>query len=312
MNTLQDIIDTTQQNQDSVAKQDHLGVLRITGPDSKKFLQGQLTCDLNKLSQNASLYGAICNIKGRIISNFFLVQHHDDVLMLLSHDLLDKTLTHLKKYAVFFKTQLTDASNDFAVYNKIIAATPLSATETITSPEALLTSAENHILTVTICQQPFTMQWLIADKNHDYLAEKNPQLAALAMLSARPLIRAEQSEALLPQWLNMQSTGGISFTKGCYTGQEIVARLHYKGKTKKQLVLASWQGELDSSKNIVDQDGSNIGNIFAISHLGEHYFAQIILNADPTDITKLFLDDQAIHLLELPYLLDVKAARATA
>ncbi|WP_187424889.1 YgfZ/GcvT domain-containing protein [Marinomonas sp. IMCC 4694] len=312
MTRLQDIINTTQQNQDSVAKQPHLGLLRIAGPDTKKFLQGQLTCDLNKLSQKASLYGAICNIKGRIISSFFLVQHNDDVLMLLSNDLLDKTLTHLKKYAVFFKTQLTDASNDFTVYNKIIAAAPSLAIETATVSETLLTRIEAATLTVVVCQQPFTMQWLIVDKDSDDIAEQNSQLAALSILSARPVIHAEQSEAILPQWLNMQSTGGISFTKGCYTGQEIVARLHYKGKSKKQLVLASWQGALDCSKNIVDHEDNSIGQVFATSHLGDRYFAQILLNADPSDTGKVFLDNQAITLLELPYLLNTKTTSTIA
>jgi len=104
MTSLQDIIDpnTTEQRHHCKNKQ-NIGVLRVTGLDSRKFLQGQITCDINKLSHDHGLYGAICSIKGRIISSFYLVQENDDILMLMSKDLIEKTLLHLKKYAVFFQ-----------------------------------------------------------------------------------------------------------------------------------------------------------------------------------------------------------------
>lgn len=299
MTSLHDIIDSTLQNKDVVKRQQDIGVLRVSGPDAKKLLQGQTTCDMNKLSQETGLYGAICSIKGRIISSFYIVQSNDDVLMLMAKDLLEKTLSHLKKYAVFFKTTLTDEQDQFAVY----------ATLAVSQSDAsglFATSQNSDVISLTVSNEPLEVQWLITPANQTPIEEQNPELAALAILAARPLINLEQSETILPQWLNMQSTGGISFTKGCYTGQEIVARMQYKGKSKKQLALVTWQGTRDTTLDIVDKEGKNIGKIFSIAHIQETHYAQVILNIEPSASEQLLLDNQEITLLPLPYSLDSK------
>ncbi|NLV00431.1 hypothetical protein B6N13_20390 [Marinomonas sp. UCMA 3892] len=304
MTSLHDIINSTLQNKNVVMKQLDIGVLRVSGLDAKKFLQGQTTCDINKLSQDSGLYGAICNIKGRIISSFYIVQNNDDVLMVMARDLVEKTLLHLKKYAVFFKTELVDEQDNFTVYTKL-AAKNIESDSNVSS-NIFVTTQDNETITLTVSNEPLKVQLLIAPSNQTAIEEENPELAALAVLAARPLINLEQSETILPQWLNMQSTGGISFTKGCYTGQEIVARMQYKGKSKKQLTLATWQGNLDVTKNIVDEQGKNIGQIFAATHFQETNYAQVILNIDPSDAEQLLLDNKAITLLPLPYSLDSK------
>ncbi|MBU2318957.1 MAG: hypothetical protein KJ609_10450 [Gammaproteobacteria bacterium] len=304
MTSLHDIIDSTLQNKDVVMKQLDIGVLRVSGLDSKKLLQGQTTCDMNKLSQDNGLYGAICSIKGRIISSFYIVQNNDDVLMVMAKDLVEKTLLHLKKYAVFFKTVLVDEQDNFTIYTKL-AAKNIEANSNAAS-NIFATTQDRETITLTVSNEPLEVQWLITPAHQTAIEEKNQELAALAVLAARPLINLEQSETILPQWLNMQSTGGISFTKGCYTGQEIVARMQYKGKSKKQLALVTWEGNLDTTKDIVDGPGKSIGQIFAATHFQETNYAQVILNIDPSDAEKLLLDNQEITLLPLPYSLDSK------
>lgn len=304
MTSLHDIIDSTLQNQDVVMKQQDIGILRVSGLDSKKFLQGQTTCDMNKLSHSNGLYGAICSIKGRIISSFYIVQSNDDVLMLMTKDLLEKTLSHLKKYAVFFKTTLTDEQDHFAVYTKL-ASKKIEDDSNVAS-SIFATTQENDTITLTVSNEPLEVQWLISPANQTFIEEKNQELAPLELLAARPLINLEQSETILPQWLNMQSTGGISFTKGCYTGQEIVARMQYKGKSKKQLALVTWQGTRDTTLDIVDKEGKNIGKIFSVAHIQETHYAQVILNIEPSESEQLLLDSKEITLLPLPYSLDSK------
>ncbi|WP_369920642.1 folate-binding protein YgfZ [Marinomonas polaris] len=304
MTSLHDIIDSTLQNKDVVMKQLDIGVLRVSGLDSKKLLQGQTTCDMNKLSQDNGLYGAICSIKGRIISSFYIVQNNDGVLMVMAKDLVEKTLLHLKKYAVFFKTVLVDEQDNFVIYTKL-AAKNIEANSNAAS-NIFATTQDRETITLTVSNEPLEVQWLITPAHQTAIEEKNQELAALAVLAARPLINLEQSETILPQWLNMQSTGGISFTKGCYTGQEIVARMQYKGKSKKQLALVTWEGNLDTTKGIVDGPGKSIGQIFAATHFQETNYAQVILNIDPSDAEKLLLDNQEITLLPLPYSLDSK------
>ena len=301
MTSFHDTITSQLQDKEATSQQE-IGVLCVTGTDAKKFLQGQITCDINKLSISDSLYGAICSIKGRIISNFYLVQKDEDVLMLMSKDLVEKTLQHLKKYSVFFKTELTSNEN-FSVYAKLTESTLQTTQNTL--PEKLTTSSDSHnVIKVTLCEYPIQIEWLITDTNNTLIKEQNTELSALSVLAARPLITLEQSENILPQWLNMQRTGGISFTKGCYTGQEIVARMQYKGKSKKQLALFQWTNFLDSTQAIVDQAEKNLGEVLSVTRLNDIYYAQAIVNTDPNEVESFLLDNHKITIIPLPYLLE--------
>ncbi|MGO3346528.1 MAG: CAF17-like 4Fe-4S cluster assembly/insertion protein YgfZ [Marinomonas sp.] len=284
--------------------QTQLGALRIKGDDARKFLQGQVSCDMTKLSTESSLYGAICSIKGRIITNFFAVQEDDGLLLIMSKDLVDTSLNHLKKYAVFFKVELVNASDDYCIqseFNDTLASdTPDALPEllptTFTDNQTIFTISEFPVL-ATIVLQPI--------ENSAALTTKNPeQNNVLSLLTARPLITEQHSEEILPQWLNMQRTGGISFTKGCYTGQEIVARMQYRGKSKKQLALFSWEGTKEVSTSLLDKEGKNIGNVLQQAHCNALNIAQVMINVDPNDVDAFFLGDQEITLLPLPYLLE--------
>ncbi|WP_394182536.1 YgfZ/GcvT domain-containing protein [Marinomonas posidonica] len=276
-----------------------IGVISITGTDAKKFLQGQTTCDINKLSAEVGLYGAICSNKGRIICNFFMLQKDNSILMLMSQDLIASSLAHLKKYAVFFKTDLTDATNAFQITETLSVSH--ESTKTDQFAEQLPIAIDMDSIQLQLLSYPFNIYWHVTQANQTEHQESNPTLSGLSLLAARPLIQLEQSENLLPQWINMQTTGGISFTKGCYTGQEIVARMQYRGKSKKQLALATWQGDLDTQQTLLDSEGKNLGQVLSVEQIGEDHIAQIILNQDITDFSALFLDGTEIHLIELPY-----------
>ncbi|AEF55786.1 YgfZ/GcvT domain-containing protein [Marinomonas posidonica] len=276
-----------------------IGVLSITGADSKKFLQGQTTCDMNKLSAEAGLYGAICSNKGRIICNFFMLQKDDVILMLMNQDLIASSLAHLKKYAVFFKTDLTDATETFQI-TETLSISPESAKPEQLA-EQLPIETDMNSMRMHLLNYPFNIHWQVTEAKQPEDDISNAKVAGLSLLAARPLIKLEQSESLLPQWINMQTTGGISFTKGCYTGQEIVARMQYRGKSKKQLALATWQGDIDTQQALLDGEGKNLGQVLSVEQVGDDHIAQIILNQDITEFSELFLDGAKIHLIELPY-----------
>ena len=290
-------------SRDIVAKQAHIGALKVTGSDAQKFLQGQVTCDLNKLSDSSGLYGAICNVKGRIISNFLLVQNAQDILMLMSADVLEKTLTHLKKYAVFFKVELTNASTDYVISSHI--QTSNEAVPAGKLAETFAVTTEHQQQALLIATYPMQVTWRIQAASSAVIDEHKAHLATpLQLLLARPLINAAQSEETLPQWLNMQSNGGISFTKGCYTGQEIIARMQYRGKSKKQMALICWQGDIHDALDIVDDKDKVIGSIFNHATIGQQQLAQVILNAPPEEIEQAFYQGQAVNFMALPYELD--------
>jgi folate-binding protein YgfZ len=292
-------ITSSLQGKTATARLQNIGILRVTGIDAKKLLQGQITCDINKLSSHNGLYGAICNIKGRIISSFYIVQKDDDILMLMAKDLVETTLSHLKKYAVFFKTELINDNEMFQIYARMTLNNMDIVPEQLS--ETLPITCENKVFSMTLSHYPVDTQLLISDPEDLSIEEENQELIALSALAARPIITQAQSETFLPQWLNMQRTGGISFTKGCYTGQEIVARMQYRGKSKKQLALFQWEGALDITKELVDDQSKIIGNIFAVTNVQDIQLAQVILNIDPSETEHFFLDSKEVSILPLPY-----------
>jgi folate-binding protein YgfZ len=297
----QELVDQYLVDQDAIYPKKGIGMVSITGPDAKKFLQGQTTCDLNKVTDTTGTYGAVCTNKGRIICNFFLIQQQDRLLLLMSEDLVATSLSHLKKYAVFFKAELEDASNEFTLVEKLSAS---QAPKPDQLSEQFTVQQQDDIMRLQLADYPLQWEWQLSSSQHEQV-ENLSHLAGLALLTARPLISQTQSETLLPQWLNMQINGGISFTKGCYTGQEIVARMKYRGKSKKHLALAYWSNTAESEKVIQDDDGKNIGEIFAMTPIGEGFLGQIILNQDPSELHFMYIGNTKIELVELPYQLDL-------
>jgi len=158
------------------------GLLKVSGKDAEKFLQGQLTCNIPDAMKEPFLIGAHCNREGRVLSLFFLYAIHSDFYLLMPKEMVDITLNALKKYVVFFKVQLTNVSD-------------------------------------LLC---------LTDKK--YQLNKNDFIE-----NNIPIIYPETSGKFLPHDINLHHLGGIHFDKGCYTGQEIIARMHYRGKLKTHL-----------------------------------------------------------------------------
>jgi folate-binding protein YgfZ len=177
----------------------YLGWLKISGEDSKKFLQGQLTCNMEEVTPAQSQLGAHCNPKGRIISLFRIFLFKESYYLQMPREMISVAMNALKKYAVFFKVQLVDVSDESnTLFDKITSENPLSFD-----------------------------QWQCQNIE-----------AKLAQ------IYPETSELFLPHELELHLNNGISFNKGCYTGQEIIARMHYRGQLKTQLTYITIKSDV--------------------------------------------------------------------
>jgi len=199
------------------------GCIRVTGPDAKKFLQGQLTCNIDLLLPGTNCMGAHCNPQGRVISLFYLVNRQDHYYLLMLRSLVPLALTALKKYAVFFKAELTDASETIGVIghtNDYIPALK-DAAQIRLSDTRSLTLADNLVVANYEPKSTDQAAWELADI-HEQI----------------PFIYPETSGLFLPHDLNLDKLNAIHFDKGCYTGQEIIARMHYRGKRKNHLSYA--------------------------------------------------------------------------
>lgn len=281
------------------SQENNLGVLAFEGADSSKFLQGQITADLTKLTDDNALTGAVCNLKGQVITNFYLVKVEASILMIMQRDLLDKTLQHLNKFAVFFKTTLSDASDHYQLENQFFSpASDLAFTE----QENKAVLRDQTSFSIQISQSPLQHVLCISpqcEKNES--RDNEVSTDALSLLAAEPLITLANSEQFLPQMLNMQFTNGISFKKGCYTGQEIVARVQYRGKTKKRLYIGSINNTVNEKATaITNSDGKSVGDIVQQTKLNNTMLILAVINISDSE-SPLFINDEALTLHDLPY-----------
>jgi folate-binding protein YgfZ len=218
----------------------HLAVLTVSGKDAAKLLQGQITCNVNDVTETKSSLGALCNPKGRAITTFLLVKTSDDFLMVLPEELLERVKKRLQMYVLRSDVTLTDSSVQHCLIglsHPANQAEPLFATSQQEIITVNFSATQSRHLIIAEAEKAIAL-WSDRVGNQGYQPGNSEQWRYLDILSGIPWLTTETSEEFIPQMLNLDLLGGISFNKGCYTGQEIVARTHYLGKAKRALFLA--------------------------------------------------------------------------
>ncbi|KPG92878.1 aminomethyltransferase [Pseudomonas sp. RIT-PI-q] len=295
----------------------HEGVLAVRGADASKFLQGQLTCNLNYLSDTQASLGARCTQKGRMQSSFRILLQGDGVLMAMATELLEPQLADLKKYAVFSKSKLTDESAAWVRFGVDHGDAALSSLGLDLPAETDSVVRNDGLIAIRVSPDRAEL-WVAADQA-DAIKAKLSALIAEGDLNQWLLgqIRAgigqvmpSTRELFIPQMLNLQAVGGVSFKKGCYTGQEIVARMQYLGKLKRRL----YRLQLDASELpepgtplFSPTHGSSIGEVVLAARTEQNIELLAVLQAEAAeagDIHVGALEGPALDLLDLPYQLD--------
>ena len=295
----------------------HEGVLAVRGADASKFLQGQLTCNLNYLSDTQASLGARCTQKGRMQSSFRILLEGDGVLMAMASELLEPQLADLKKYAVFSKSKLTDESAAWVRFGLEHGDAALNALG-LHLP-AVTDSVARHGGLVAIRVSPDRAElWVAANQ----AAAVKQQLAAVLaegelnqwllgqIRAGIGQVMAGTRELFIPQMLNLQAIGGVSFKKGCYTGQEIVARMQYLGKLKRRLYRLQLTGDAlpePGAPLFSPSHASAIGEVVIAAQAGQDIELLAVLQAEAAeggDVHLGSLEGPALTLLDLPYELD--------
>ncbi len=229
------------------------GLIAAQGADAESFLQGQLTCDVRQVTTERSGLGAYCSPKGRVLALFRLWRSGDAIYLALPRALVEATLVRLRKYVLRAKLTLIDASEQQA---RIGLAGP-RAVESLTAALGALPEAGNGVMMATVAGQAITVIRLPGPLPRFELHGPAAALATvwtavtpdvalagsepwrlLDILAGTPTIYPATVDAFVPQMLNLEPLEAISFKKGCYTGQEVVARTHYLGKLKRRMYLA--------------------------------------------------------------------------
>lgn len=235
-----------------------LGLVRLAGVEAQKFLQGQVTTDLTVLAKNQASLAAQCDPKGKMLGLFTLLWQQDDILLIQARDAIASQLPSMAKFAVFNKVTLSDASDELLM----LGVSGNSASDALQGAGLPLPAAPLEV-------SPLEGGFVLNKGSHGYLVAlpveamkaligKLPDAwfepsawQGLEVLAGQPWLPAALQGEYIPQQLNLDNLGGISFEKGCYIGQEVVARMHFRGGNKRAL----WQlaGNADQAPKAGDE-----------------------------------------------------------
>jgi folate-binding protein YgfZ len=202
------------------------GVVRVQGADAVKFLQGQVSNDVSRLVAGSSLLAGLHNPQGRAIALLRLVlADSDTILALLPRELAAGVAARLAKFVLRAKVKVTDASSEWAVFGVELVDGERRGTD-VPGTWALVSDTPARWLATVPIDASGAAEDSPASREH---------WRALDIAAGTPQVYAATSEAFVAQMLNLDIAGGISFEKGCYTGQEVIARAHYRGKVKRRM-----------------------------------------------------------------------------
>ncbi len=232
-----------------IAPISHLGIIRVQGDDAASFLHGQLTNDFVLLDQQHARLAAFCSAKGRMQASFIgFKRAPDDILLICSQDLLARTLKRLSMFVLRAKAKLTDASADFQLFGLVGSAAPSAE-----APWTLHTQADgSHLVQLyPAAGQPRAL--LVAPAGTP--APQGPALTAEQWLwtevaSGVATVSEPVFELFVPQMLNYESVGGVNFKKGCYPGQEVVARSQFRGTLKRRAYIVHADQPLNAGQEV--------------------------------------------------------------
>jgi tRNA-modifying protein YgfZ len=251
-----------------VAVLSHLGVIRVTGADAASFLQGQLTNDVVLLGMDESRLAAFCSAKGRMQASFIVIKHASldagqatpDVLLMCSRDILTPTLKRLAMFVMRAKAKLTDATAEFKLFGltgTAIISIAAQAMNTLATPPFKMDIGTASLVALRPALGQNRALWLApldvpapaGDTLPADLWHWGEVHAGIASITA-PIV-----EAFVPQMLNYESVGGVNFKKGCYPGQEVVARSQFRGTLKRRAYVVQIDALSDKdSQPLVGQE----------------------------------------------------------
>jgi tRNA-modifying protein YgfZ len=287
----------------------HLATLSLTGKDAAKLLQGQITCNVNDINEAKSSLAAMCNPKGRAIATFLLVKSADAFLLVLPVELLETVRKRLQMYVLRSDVKITDSSDELCL---------LGISEPDKPDHAFLTEIQKDIISVNfpgstirkllIAKLDVAMHfWSDRVDSQGFRVGRSDEWQYLDIVSGIPWVTMATSEEFIPQMLNLDKLGGISFNKGCYTGQEIVARTHYLGKSKREMFLAECQTSAlpEPNSSIVNRDSEEqevAGKVLLAQLDGQGCKMLVILQiAEPVYDNLGLQDDTHTQLKLLPF-----------
>lgn len=303
------------QAQPTFAILSHMGLMSVTGEQGRSFIHGQVTTDISSLENNQWSWGAHCDPKGKMLASFRTFAVEGALFMMMPLDTLAADLPQLAKYAVFSKADLVDVTNDWT----IIGVAGEQASEWVKSYFGEVSQALTEISGGVLIKDGARFILVIEKAATEALINSIKQpiedqsvWQALEIQAGLPNLGASHQGQFVPQMCNVQAINGISFNKGCYMGQETIARMKYRGGNKRALYILSGTSSealtLESKLELAIEGGfKKVGTIIELVQSGDRVLFTAVLPND-TEITATLrvADDESSSLTiqPLPYSLE--------
>jgi len=301
----------------------HQGLICFSGEDAQTFLQNQLSCDVNEVHATQAQYGSYCTAKGRMLASFLLWQKDNYFLMSLPANVYPSILKRLSLFVLRAKVQLADCSDQW-IRIGLAGSDAREIAEDISGTKLNLNqhlSVTHNARTSMICHTQDRFELVTSIENAQTLWEQLKKQAEpvgatcwdwLQIQSGIPIILPATQEQFLPQMVNLDALGGVSFKKGCYPGQEIVARTQYLGKLKRRMFLANISSTIPIAAgddlfgvDMAEQSCGKIVNVTLSPDGG--YDVLAVIQKSSVEAGKIFLGSlhgPELRIIALPYSLD--------
>lgn len=295
---------------EGVAPLPHLGLIRVQGDDAASFLQGQLTNDFALMRPGEARLAAFCNAKGRMQASFVGVPlGPGDIALVISLDLLPQTLKRLSMFVLRAKARLSDATASFELRGLAGETARRTAGGTDLPPWSHRQDGASHLVGLYPADDVPRALWLAPAGTP---APEGPALDEALwqwgeVRSGVATVSAPVFEAFVPQMINYESVGGVNFKKGCYPGQEVVARSQFRGAIKRRAFLAHADTPLAAGTELFqasepDQPCGLVVQAAPAPGGGSDAIVSIQLNAaEGAALSVGAADGPALKLLGLPY-----------
>jgi hypothetical protein len=298
------------------------GLIAISGDDAQAFLHAQFTSDVNALALNRSQYSGYCTPKGRLLASFLLWRDEQGYFIDLPGELREAIQKRLSMYILRAKVKVRDASGEFACFGaageqtaanlkQLVGEVPRAPHEVTHHDDITVVRLPGERFTVVVARQK-------AAAIHQALARNAKAITTrywdwLGIRTGIAIITPATQEEFVPQMVNFDAIGAVSFNKGCYPGQEIVARMHYLGRLKQRMVLANiatdtvpQPGDKLYSADLGAQASGSIVNAAASPDGGCDVLAVVQISSIAAGVIRWKSPDgPVLNLLPLPYAIDL-------
>ena len=280
----------------SLVRLSELSLICVTGADRVLFLQGQLTNDVTKLSQGTLMTAGYCSPKGRLLATPRLFCQDEAIYMIVAQNQCDMLLKRLKMFVMRSKVVLAK------VEDKALYASFDPAIQSSLGLRFELTNATEQVLeTFGLPKKRF----LIVDKPDLKACSDKALFEATEIAAGQVWVTAQTADQFVPQAVNLECIGGVSFTKGCYTGQEVVSRVEHIGKTNRRAALCAFESSRAPAAmtDVVDNADNPVGSVIQSATVNGKTLALVQLQVCDIQNDEFVgkINDSSVKLYNLPY-----------